>query len=176
VNAVDILKYGHQTLLNSIDGLPEEDWRTAGVCGVWSVKDIMAHLASYEQVLIEVLNSLLNDSPTPTLKKFGELGVRFNDVEVEARRGRAVGEVLAEYQDVHAQTVALLAQFPAEARRQNGALPWYGPGYDLDDFIVYTFYGHKREHSAQIAVFRDQLDGAEALREGASGDEKELPR
>jgi len=29
--------------------------------------------------------------------------------------------------------------------------------YALDDFIVYTNYGHKREHSAQIAAFRDGL-------------------
>ena len=29
--------------------------------------------------------------------------------------------------------------------------------YSLEDFIVYTFYGHKREHSAQIAAFRDRL-------------------
>jgi proline iminopeptidase len=28
--------------------------------------------------------------------------------------------------------------------------------YALDDFIVYNYYGHKREHSAQIAVFRDR--------------------
>jgi hypothetical protein len=27
--------------------------------------------------------------------------------------------------------------------------------YALDDYIVYAYYGHKREHSAQIAVFRD---------------------
>jgi len=27
----------------------------------------------------------------------------------------------------------------------------------MADFIVYTQYGHKREHSAQIAAFRDQL-------------------
>jgi hypothetical protein len=29
--------------------------------------------------------------------------------------------------------------------------------YALDDFIVYQYYGHKREHCAQIAVFRDKL-------------------
>jgi len=29
--------------------------------------------------------------------------------------------------------------------------------YALDDFLVYAYYGHKREHSAQIAAFRDRL-------------------
>jgi len=51
------------------------------------------------------------------------------------------------------RTVAL-----ADAMRQAGTLPWYGLEYALDDFLVYAFYGHKREHSAQIAAFRDRLE------------------
>lgn len=84
----------------------------------------------------------------------GPLG--FNDTEVAARQDKTIGEVLAEYNGTQAQTIALAARIPAETYRQNGTLPWYGPEYDLDDFLVYTFYGHKREHSAQVAVFGDQ--------------------
>jgi hypothetical protein len=51
MNAVDILKFGQQTVLHTIDSFPDSAWETTGACGVWSVKDIIAHLASYEQVL-----------------------------------------------------------------------------------------------------------------------------
>ncbi len=47
MNAVDILKYGHLTVIQTIDGFPESAWDTPGACGTWSVKDIIAHLASY---------------------------------------------------------------------------------------------------------------------------------
>ena len=30
--------------------------------------------------------------------------------------------------------------------------------YSLDDFLVYTFYGHKREHAARFEAFGDRLD------------------
>ena len=50
MNAVDILKFGQQTVLHTIDSFPDSAWETTGACGVWSVKDIIAHLASYEQV------------------------------------------------------------------------------------------------------------------------------
>lgn len=156
MNAADILKYGHQMVLDSVKELPEADWYTPGVCGVWSVKDIIAHLASFEQVLVDVLNSLLNDKPTPWLDKFCAGPAQFNDIEVEERRSHTAGQVLAEYSDAYSQAAGLLAQVPVETRRKNGLLPWYGPTYDLEDFIVYTFYGHKREHCAQIAVFRDR--------------------
>jgi hypothetical protein len=38
MNVLDILKYGHRTLLTSVEDLPEPDWEIGGVCGVWSVK------------------------------------------------------------------------------------------------------------------------------------------
>ena len=65
--------------------------------------------------------------------------------------------MLAEYIDAYEQAAALLPEISPELRRQNGTLAWYGDQYDLDDFILYTFYGHKREHCAQISVFRDTL-------------------
>ena len=158
MNAIDVLKYGHKTVLDTLDGLPQTDWETPGVCGIWSVKEIIAHLASYEHMLVEVLTIFLDGGPMPYLEKMGAVGpLQFNDDEVALRKDKTVTEVLAEYNDTHAQTMGLAARIPAETYRQNGTLPWYGPEYDLDDFITYTFYGHKREHSAQIAVFRDQL-------------------
>jgi hypothetical protein len=126
---------------------------------VWSVKDIIAHLASYEHLLVEILSGFLEGGPMPYLDKFGVLGpLQFNDVEVASRREKTMAEVLAEFNDTQRQVMALAFQVPAEKYRQNGILPWYGSDYDLDDFIVYTFYGHKREHSAQIAAFRDWLN------------------
>jgi uncharacterized protein (TIGR03083 family) len=154
VNALDILKYGHQTSLKVVEGLPDANWETPGACGVWSVKNIIAHLASYEHVLVEVLTGFLGGGPTPYLESFNE---RFNDLQVAMRQDLSVAETLDEYNAVHAQVIAVAAQLPAETFRQTGTLPWYGMEYALDDLIVYMYYGHKREHSAQIDVFHDRL-------------------
>ena len=157
MNAPDILKYGHGTVLQTIEGFPESGWETPGACGVWSVKDIIAHLTSYEHVMVDVLSTFVSSGPTPYLSKFTDPGNNFNDTEVAARKGKSVGEVLGEYNDTHEQVRSLVARIPVETFRQTGTLPWYGMEYALDDFIVYTQYGHKREHSSQIAAFRDHL-------------------
>ena len=157
MNATDILKYGQMTAIQAIDGLHEAAWEKAGACGVWSVKDIIAHLASYEEVLVDVLSTFVGKHATPYLDKFTELGGQFNDTEVERRKGRTVREVLDEFNDAHAQVMLLAAQIRPEQFRQTGTLAWYGMDYALDDVIVYMYYGHKREHSAQIAAFRDRL-------------------
>ncbi len=157
MNAFDILKYGQGTVLQTIEGFPESAWETPGACGVWSVKDIIAHLTSYEHLLVDVLTTFVSSSPTPYLSKFTDPGGNFNDPEVAARKGKSVKEVLGEFNNTHAQVMSLAARIPAETFRQTGTLPWYGMEYALDDFIVYNQYGHKREHSAQIAAFRDHL-------------------
>jgi len=59
--------------------------------------------------------------------------------------------------EAHAASMLLIAAIPEETRRQTGTLPWYGMDYSLDDVIVYMYYGHKREHSAQIAAFHDRV-------------------
>ena len=157
MNAVDILKYGHLTVIQTIDGFPESAWDTPGACGTWSVKDIIAHLASYEQVLVDVLSTFLGGGLTPSLTRFTEQGGQFNDIEVSSRKEKTMKEVLGEYNDTHAQVMFMVAQLPQETLSQTGTLPWYGAVYALDDFLVYAYYGHKREHSAQIAAFRDHL-------------------
>ena len=157
MNAVDILKYGQQTVLQTLAEFPEAGVDTPGACGAWSVKDIIAHLASYEQVLLDVLSTFIGRHPTPSLDKFAEPGGQFNDTEVGRRKGRTMREVLDEFHDAHMQVMELVAKISPERFRHRGTLPWYGMEYALDDFIVYSFYGHKREHSAQIAAFHDLL-------------------
>lgn len=156
MNATDILRYGHFTALGCLDGVPDDDVTQPGACGIWSIKDIVAHLASYELVLIDILASLTTGDSTPHLDRFLEIGPSFNDVEVDERRERTMDDVLTELNEAHARVLDLVAQIPAETLRQPGTLPWYGAEYALDDLIVYQYYGHKREHAAQVAAFRDR--------------------
>jgi hypothetical protein len=157
MNATDILTYGQLTVLQAIDGVPEAAWETAGACGFWSVKDIIAHLASYELVLVDILTIFTGGGSTPMLNSYIESGRQFNDSEVSRRKAKTIQEVLAEFNDTHTQVMSLLVNNPSETLRQTGTLPWYGMEYALDDVLVYMYYGHKREHSAQIAAFGDRL-------------------
>ncbi len=91
------------------------------------------------------------------LDRFVELGKQFNDYEVSKRKEKTMQEVLQEFNEAHSAVMSQLAAIPAETLRQTGTLPWYGMDYALDDVIVYMYYGHKREHSAQIAAFPNWL-------------------
>ncbi len=75
-----------------------------------------------------------------------------------ARDGHSPAAVLADYDAAQSRSRDLLGQIPAARRREAGILPWYGIEYDLEDLLAYQYYGHKREHTAQIDVYSDAVD------------------
>lgn len=157
MNLEDVLKYGHLTVVHSLDGLDEEQALVGGVCGWWSTRHIVAHLASHELVVADVLDQLLGATDTPNLKNFLAQGFSFNDIEVDKRNDVSFPDLVREYNEAHERVRSLAARIPLELRRKTGTLPWYGAEYDLEDLVAYSNYGHKREHCAQIAVYRDTL-------------------
>lgn len=154
MNANDVLRYGHLTVLATLDLLPEGQAETPGVCGVWSAKDVVAHLASYELALVDLLQAFVAGSQRAYASP---IDAAFNDEQVARRRQLSMAEARDEYERAYGRVGELIRQLPDEQRRRAGELPWYGAEYDLEDYLVYSFYGHKREHSAQIAAFCDTL-------------------
>ena len=159
MHPVDVLTYGNGTVLRTVEGLPAADWDTGGVCGWWSVRQIIAHLASFEHILSEALEIAggARDGYGPTLKAWFRDPQAFNDQQVADRAALSPDATLADYAAAQAQTMTLAAALPAEAWQRAGFLRAYGAEYDPEDFITYALYGHKREHAAQIAVFRDAI-------------------
>lgn len=161
MNTADVLRYGHQMVLKTIEDFPDSGWTRPGACGTWSAQDVLAHLTSYEAMLADILRQVSgDDAPTPTLDRAFADFRSFNDSEVTARQGQTTQAVIDEYKAHHAEVMRLLEQVPESTLRQNGVLAWYGENYDLEDFIVYTSYGHKREHCAQLYVQRDRLSAS----------------
>lgn len=158
MNAQDIMKYGHLWVHKHVDGLTDQQMEVPGVCGFWSVKDILSHLTSFEWILSEIFENFIEQGKTPTLDQHNSMtGDAFNAVQVGMRQNRTASEVLAEYDKAHARVRELASQLDEAFLRKPGTLPWYGKEYALDDYIVYQFYGHKREHMAQVAVYTDTL-------------------
>lgn len=136
-------------------GKPDEKlWEKPGACGEWSVKDILSHLTSFEIVLIDILSQFINKGvPTPHLHAMNsEKG--YNEEEVKRRRVKTVTEIIEEYTAAYTKVMELANNIPAKTFAKTGTIPWYGANYSLDDLIVYMYYGHKREHCAQIDSFQ----------------------
>ena len=151
MNAKDIIKYGHLHVLEAVKGIGYEEWKKVGVTTKWSIKDLIAHLASYEHLLEDALNFVLKPgTPTPCLDKMNSDYDGFNDKEVGQRKNMTPQEVMKEYADMQKRVADIIEKTKPELLSKTGTIPWYGSEYSLDDFIVYASYGHKEGHIAQI--------------------------
>ena len=156
MDASELLQKGNLMVVQVVDGFPEAGWDMPGACGGWSVKDIIAHLSSYEHVAIDVLKTFQGEEPTPLIQRFLHHLDEFNRAEVEARKYLTAQQVMDEYQDTQVQTTSLLMQIPPERVQQIGTMPWYDQECCLADFIQ-RHYDHTCEHCTQIVLFRQNI-------------------
>jgi uncharacterized damage-inducible protein DinB len=154
MNAAKLLEQSHMTVLQTVDDIPEGLWDTPGACGDWSVKDTIAHLTSYEHLLVDALNKLVSDIPTPYLDKFIGGQEEFNKNEVAARQYHTAQQVIDEYNETQLQSADLLVKMPPDKVTQVGTIPW-NKDRCMADFVDIIFT-HTSAHCAQIKTFREQ--------------------
>src|SRR5579859_2093305 len=126
MHAADVLRYGHLTLLGTLERVAPEHWEQPQVCGQWSVKNIVAHLTAYEQGLLELLSALTTDKVAPGSSPIDSAA---NDQEVEQRQHLTPAETLDAYQQAHERVMGLIQELPTAMVRQSGLLTWYGAAY-----------------------------------------------
>jgi hypothetical protein len=147
VNAHDILVFGQRDIDALIDRFSPADWRAIAL-GVWTTKDLVGHLGAFEVRFREALTVLLGDEPVTDI--LSSRLATFNDDQAAIRHDWSVDEVVGELRGAYRAVMELVARIPEERWREVRTIPWYGPQYSLDDLVVYTIYGHKREHSPQL--------------------------
>lgn len=154
MNAVEQVENAHLLVIQSVDDLPELEWDIPTMQDGWSVKDIIAHLASYEHVLVEVFRTFLEESPdTPYLSQYIKQNADFNTIQVGERSNHTAQQVVDEYEEVQADATALLARIPAETIEEKGTLPMYGKERSLHD-LINNFTSHTEKHCESISAFR----------------------
>lgn len=155
VKATEILENSHQLVIRTLEDLPEEEWDLPGACGEWSVKEVLAHLTSYEHLLVDIFKTFQGEEPSSYLRETASAFDTFNEREVGKRKYETAQQVLMEYQDLQVQSTSLLTQIPEEAVERKGTMPWYRPELSLSD-LINGLAAHTRTHCEQIAQFRER--------------------
>ncbi|MBI4080540.1 MAG: DinB family protein [Candidatus Levybacteria bacterium] len=152
MNAHDIMMYGQKTFLKSLEKFPKKLLTIPGVSGKWSGKDVVAHIAAYEGFLVEALTGFI-DGKSPDVQAMRKDYDKWNEGLVAKRSKHSFEELVAELKNHHEHAVSLISKIPNAKLRKVGMIPWYGKEYSLEDMFVYLYYGHKREHAAQLDLF-----------------------
>jgi hypothetical protein len=152
-----LLDYAHGFVIKSTTGLAETNRLEELACGIWSVRDVLGHLCSFKLLTADVVSTFSGNTDTPYFHEWLTNNPdNFGENQVAARQAVSFETNLAEYNAAHQRLMSLLAQVPEAEIHRPGTLPWYGLQYALDDFLLYTDFGHQIEHGSQLALLRDQ--------------------
>lgn len=157
MNVHVLLRHAHRRVHEVVDPLTAAEWELPDVCGIWSTKQVVAHLTGWAGYFEEFLAPHAGVArPTPHIDDYRALGEDgFNARHGTAAAGLAVDQVCSAYDAVWSRIFALAQQVPPTRWIDAGTLPW-DPEGSLDDFAVYGYYGHHYEHAAQIEEFHNR--------------------
>jgi uncharacterized protein (TIGR03083 family) len=147
---LDKLEWAWTDLRQSYDGLSEAQLTQPGVTGGWSVKDILAHVTTWEQEALKYLPLILRgEKPPRYFDQYGGIDA-FNAQMTARKRNLPLSEVLQQLEDSHRRLVAAIQavpddQFTSEApfRRR----------------VRLDTYSHYPIHARDIRTWRERLAG-----------------
>jgi Mycothiol maleylpyruvate isomerase N-terminal domain len=113
--ALRTLEEEHESVRELAERLRDEDFERPATIGGgdWSAKDLLGHLASWEEHALEALNAWRRGEPAPVQRALRAQGLNAVNAEnVAADRGRSSATVRRRFDDVHRGLVAEIRSMP----------------------------------------------------------------
>ncbi|HEV8167557.1 MAG TPA: maleylpyruvate isomerase N-terminal domain-containing protein [Actinomycetota bacterium] len=130
---------------DSYAGLAEARLVEPGVVDDWSVKDILAHVTTWEEEALQHLPLIIAGGTPPRYAAQGGIDA-FNARATEAGRRRSLAEVLRRRGETHARLVDFIRRQPAGT---------FGGRTRARRRLRLDTYGHYPEHTAAIQTWRE---------------------
>lgn len=130
---------------SSYEGLSEPDLVRPGVTKAWSVRDIIAHVTTWEEEALAHLPGILEGRRPPRYSvTYGGINA-FNALTTARKKRLTLDEVFRQQATVHRRLMALVCRVPEEALRSESR---FRRRLRLDT------YGHYPLHAAAIRRWR----------------------
>lgn len=143
-----------QDFQQSYAGLSDSQLITSGVTGEWSVRDILAHVTTWEQESLKHLPDILKGRKPPRYSvTYGGIN-GFNRTMTEQKRGLTLAEVRHQLEDTHRQVIGLIESVPEEQLRTETP---FRHRLRLDT------YSHYPKHAQAIRRWRNQKAGGKGI-------------
>lgn len=143
-----------EALLDSFD---QKRMEQPGVAGHWSIKDIVAHIASWRRRTVARLQAVARGEPEPApmwpsnLTSDDEINAWF----YEREHGKSARQTLDESQQVYQQLRAAIAALPEDVLSNPANFPWL-QGQRLTAPILFSHFHD--EHEADMRAFLARRD------------------
>ena len=133
--------------IESYAGLPDARLTEPGAMGDWSVKDILAHVTTWEEEALKHLPLIVEGGRPPRYSmKYGGIDA-FNAQMTEQKRGLSLADVRRQLDETHRRLVDFIRSAPGDQLARETR---FRRRLRLDT------YGHYPKHAEAIRAWREQ--------------------
>ncbi len=132
------IRAGWQALQSLLDSVPKDKMEDAGVAGGWSVKDVMGHITTWEEIATDRVQRIV--AGQEVVRPYSDLDT-YNNQEADKKRKLSLDTVRQQFLQVHQKLLSLVDGLPVEY-----FLPDSKPG----PVITGETYKHYAKHSEDV--------------------------
>lgn len=137
------------TVYHAVAFLPDEEMMRERAIGEWSIKDVLGHLAAWEDVMVGWIEQFARGE-RPTMDIDDVDG--WNGQRVAERRSWSLAQVKDDLAQTRQRLVAVVAALPDEAFARSGPPPMQAPYVPA---MLNGIADHDREHWAQLVPVKE---------------------
>src|SRR5438105_112300 len=110
-------------MLAALDGLPQDAYLRPGVVGMWSVKDVLAHLTIWYSELITALSKLSSPKIVPEIVNIEDID-EFNEEQYRVNVRRPLDVILEDFEGVYKHLIKTIESLPDETLDNPRKFAW----------------------------------------------------
>jgi len=149
------LRAARTALLASIEGLTDDQLLQIGAVGLWSVKDALAHLVSWEAELVTLFSQLeQHKRRAPRIVEIEDID-EWNDEQYHTNAARPLAAILEDFDGVHKHLIRAIEALDNQTLDDNRRFPWM-EGEPLSYLILENATWHEEEHAEDIRAWRQE--------------------
>jgi uncharacterized damage-inducible protein DinB len=140
------LAESRRALHQAIEGLSEKEMTQVQVEGVWTIKDVLGHIASWEKTCLEPLRRYAKGGPFEV--EVIEDYLTWNEEQAARKRDVPLDTILDELATVRQELVEAASRLSAGQWKQRVPFSWGGQGTIAA--VLDVFYQHELGHVRHI--------------------------
>jgi len=151
------LRAARAALEQSIEGLTDDQMLQIGAAGFWSVKDVLAHLVSWEAELVTVLSQLEQyQRRAPRMVEIEDID-DWNEEQYRINVSRPLAVIRDDFHGVHKHLIRAIEDLDDRTLDDNRRWSWM-EGEPLSYLILENATWHEEEHAEDIRAWREAED------------------
>ncbi len=141
-------------LLAALEGLSDDVLMRPGVEGIWSIKDILAHLVAWEAELVTALSRRLSPryKDAPEILNIEDID-EWNAEQYHLNARKPVSIIMADFHGVHKHLLGAIEKLDEKLLDDPLRFEWM-EGEPLAYLVLESAVWHEREHAQTIREWR----------------------